>query len=264
MTGIGETNKIESARPVVFLSKPLDGIMADRYFDIASPEHFWCKRRFEVLRKLADGKLRSAQKIAEIGCGNGLLIRQIEDAYDVAPVGFDLHEKALSGGICRRGQLYCYDIHDRAGEFRNAFDLLLMFDVLEHIDDQDRFLDSAKFHLAKGGCIIINVPALQWLYSPYDEVQGHRRRYSLDALLAVAQRCGFHAEAITYWGAPLVPVLAMRKAVLAMRKTSDDTYATGFDPGGKMIDSGLLHLSRCELLPQRLAGVSVMAVIAAD
>ena len=259
-----EANSFVGSDRVVFLSKPLTGIMADQYFDLASPEHFWCKRRFEVLQKLADGRLRSAGKAAEIGCGNGVLQRQIEDAYDLAPVGFDLHEAALRGNISRRGDIYCYDIHERAGAFRKAFDLLLMFDVLEHIEDQDRFLDSARFHLADGGCIIINVPAMDWLYSLYDQVQGHQRRYSLSALLEVAKRNRFRVSAATYWGGPLVPVLALRKAILALRKPGSDSYPVGFDSRGRIINTGLLHLSRCEPLPQRIAGTSVMAVLDAD
>jgi SAM-dependent methyltransferase len=248
------------ASRVVFKSKPLTGIMADRYFDLATPSHFWCRRRFEVLRQIAGARLRAAKKVAEIGCGNGVLQRQVEDAFDLAPAGFDLHEAALRQNISRRGEVYCYDIHDRAEEFRQAFDVLLMFDVLEHIEDQDRFLDSARFHLADGGCIVINVPALQWLYSPYDRVQGHQRRYSLAALEEVARRNGFRTGVATYWGGPLLPIAALRKATLTLGRKQLDNYSTGFDPRGDFINTCLYRLSRCELVPQRIAGTSVMAV----
>lgn len=259
-----EPNVLERAARVVFKSKPLAGIMADEYFDLATPQHFWCRRRFEVLQYLAGVRLRSVTRIAEIGCGNGVLQRQLEDAYDLAPTGFDLHEAALRKNICRRGEVYCYDIHDRAEEFRKAFDILLLFDVLEHIEDQDRFLESAKFHLADGGCIIINVPALQWLFSPYDRVQGHQRRYSLSSLLEVGKRNGLRASKATFWGGPLVPVLALRKAALAIRKPRMGTYSAGFDSRGDFMNTSLYHLSRCERLPQRIAGTSVMAVFATE
>jgi SAM-dependent methyltransferase len=251
----------QKAERVIFKSRPLTGIMADRYFDLATPAHFWCRRRFEVLQKLAGGRLRSATKVAEIGCGNGVLQRQIEDAYDLAPAGFDLHEAALRQNMCRRGKVYCYDIHDRAEEFRKAFDLLLMFDVLEHIEDQDHFLESARFHLADGGSIVINVPAHQWLFSPYDRIQGHCRRYSLAAMREVAQRNRFKLSAATYWGGPLVPILALRKAALTIGKTRLDNYSTGFDPRGNFINKCLYCLSCCEVLPQRISGTSVMAVM---
>jgi SAM-dependent methyltransferase len=259
-----EADRFERTDRVIFLSKPLTGIMAEQYFDLATPEHFWCKRRFEALQKLADGRLRSARRVAEIGCGNGVLQRQIEDTYGLAPAGFDLHEAALRGSISRRGEVYCYDINERADAFKKAFDVILMFDVLEHIEDQDRFLDSARFHLTDGGSLIINVPALQWLYSHYDRVQGHQRRYTVGSLLDVARRNHFRVSAATYWGGPLIPVLALRKAILAMKKPSSESYATGFDSGGGLVNTGLYHLSRCEMLPQRLGGTSVMAVLEAD
>jgi SAM-dependent methyltransferase len=254
----------EGSGQVIFKSTPLTGIMSEQYFDLATPQHFWCRRRFEVLQKLADERLRLVRRVAEIGCGNGVLQRQLEDAYNVASVGFDLHECALRNNMCRRGKVYCYDIHDRAMEFRKAFELLLMFDVLEHIEDQDRFLDSARFHLSDGGCIIINVPALQWLFSAYDRVQGHHRRYSIPVFLEVARRNRFQVSKVTYWGGPLVPILAMRKIALSLRKMQKDSYTAGFDSRGKLINTGLYHLSRCEILPQRVAGTSIMAVLDAD
>jgi SAM-dependent methyltransferase len=246
---------------VIFKSRPLTGIMAEPYFDLATPRHFWCRRRFEVLQKLAGDRLRTARRGAEIGCGNGVLQRQIEDAYELAPSGFDLHEAALRKNMARRGDVYCYDIHDRAEEFRGAFDVVLMFDVLEHIDDEDQFLESARFHVAKGGAIILNVPALQWLYSPYDSVQGHKRRYSIGDVKDVARRNGFFPKQATYWGGPLVPVAALRKATLTIGKKGPDNYATGFDPGSELMNACLYRYSQLETVPQQIAGTSVMAVL---
>ena len=246
---------------VVFKSKPLTGIMADRYFDLATPDHFWCRRRFEVLKELAGDRLAAASRVCEIGCGNGVLQLQVESAYPLAPDGFDLHEGALRRNMSRRGGVYCYDIHDRAEEFRNRFDVILMFDVLEHIEDQDRFLDSARFHLAAHGSLIINVPALQWLFSAYDEVQGHQRRYSVSELTAVAGRNGFRVSRISYWGGPLVPILALRKATLALARTRLDNYSAGFDSRGEFLNAALYAWSRVEPIPQRFAGTSVMAVL---
>ena len=246
---------------VVFKSKSLTGIMAESYFDLATPDHFWCRRRFDVLRKLAGDRLQAASRVGEIGCGNGVLQLQLEDAYPLAPDGFDLHEGALRRNMSRRGGVYCYDINDRAEEFRNVFDVILMFDVLEHIEDEDRFLQSARFHLAGRGSLIINVPALQWLFSAYDEVQGHQRRYSVSDLAAVARRNGFRVHRITYWGGPLVPVLALRKVALTLARTRLDNYAAGFDSKGELMNAALYAWSRLELIPQRFAGTSVMAVL---
>ena len=234
--------------------------MAESYFDLATPEHFWCRRRFEVLQRVAGDRMAAAQTVAEIGCGNGVLQRQIEDRWQhLSADGFDLHDGALRKNMARRGSVYCYDIHARAEEFRGRYDIVLMFDVLEHIEDQALFLESARFHVANGGAIILNVPALQWLYSPYDEVQGHKRRYSIHDLRDVGARNGFRVTDITYWGGPLVTVAALRKLTLMMARTPDQ-FATGFDPGSEFMNRWLYRFSRCEFLPQRIAGTSVMAV----
>ena len=242
--------------PITYLSPALPVNMGDWWFDIANSDHFWIRRRFEVLTKLADVVVRDSGRIAEIGCGNGLLQREIEDFYGKSVTGFELNEVALQKNVSRQSQLYCYDIHQRNHDLRAAFDLVFLFDVLEHIEDESAFLQSVKFHMAKSGVLLINVPAHQWLYSNYDRAAGHVRRYSLKQLTWVLEKNGFRMRACTYWGLPLLPLLLIRKAINL--NTSDGR--AGFDSRGSFINSGLSRLSRIERLPQTLMGTSVMAV----
>lgn len=238
--------------------------MAPAYFELANPRHFWCMRRFEVLQSMAGDILRNARNLVEIGCGSGVLMKQVEDAYSIRTVGFDLHEGALRKNLSRMGSVYCYDIHQRDPEFGKNFDVVLLFDVLEHISDEVKFLESVIFHLAPDGYLIVNVPALQWLYSPYDKIQGHCRRYSLGSFHAVMKQAGLSVISSTYWGAPLVPVALLRKLMLSVRKTGSDTYAKGFDPGSSARNEALMKVSRLELVPQKWIGTSVMAVLKAS
>lgn len=231
--------------------------MGDWWFDVATLDHFWVRRRFEVMRRLAEGLIRRSRSIAEIGCGNGLLQRDIEDHYDTPVTGFELNELALQKNVSRISPLYCYDIHQRNSSLRSRFDLLLLFDVLEHIEDETKFLQSAKFHLADFGTLLINVPAHQSLYSNYDRAAGHIRRYSAKQLARVADRNGFKVRALTYWGLPFLPLLLLRKLVSLDSRNGKG----GFDPRWPVINAVLLTLGRCEILPQRLVGTSVMAVL---
>ena len=59
--------------PITYLSAPTPVRMGDWWFEIATEDHFWIRRRFDVLRRLADPVVRNAVRAAEIGCGNGLL-----------------------------------------------------------------------------------------------------------------------------------------------------------------------------------------------
>jgi len=233
--------------------------MGDDWYGIASLNHFWIERRFEVLRHLADGTIRQASAIAEVGCGHGLVQRQIEDHYGRDVTGFDLNELALNQTASRTSKVCCYDLFQKDSEFKGHFDLILLFDVLEHLQDEDEFVEAIQFHLAPQGKILINVPALQSLWSKYDEAAGHFRRYNIEALRRVAQRNGMAIGDWSYWGAPLTPLLVLRKLLLAARP-SEKVISTGFDPRNPVLNRLLFWLSRCEQIPQHLAGTSVMAV----
>ena len=96
--------------------------MTEHWYDIASLEHFWIRRRFEVLQKFAGPILSKAAIVAEIGCGNGMLQRQIEVTYGIAVTGFELNDAALRANVSENSPLYCYDIHRRAPQFEARFD----------------------------------------------------------------------------------------------------------------------------------------------
>lgn len=230
--------------------------MGDWWFDVATSDHFWIRRRFEVMKRLADSVVRRCRSVAEVGCGNGLLQRDIEDYYGIPVAGFELNGIALQKNVSRLSPLFCYNIHQRNPEFQHHFDLLMLFDVLEHIDDENGFLQAIKFHLAQSGSLLINVPAHQFFYSDYDRAARHIRRYSASQLEGVAKRNGFEMHAFTYWGLPLVPLLLLRKAM----RTEGGNGKAGFDTRGNMMNILLGLLARAEPVPHRFLGTSVMAV----
>ena len=231
--------------------------MGDWWFDIATIDHFWIRRRFEVMKRIADSIIRGAEYSAEIGCGNGLLQRDLEDAYGVSVPGFELNQLALEKNVSRESPLYCYNIHQRNPEFRAHFDLLYLFDVLEHIEDESAFLQSVRFHLASRGKLLINVPAHRLFYSDYDRAAGHVRRYSISQLAQVCEQNGLAMRAATYWGFPLVPLLLLRK-LMSIKKSDGKA---GFDSRGPTLNRLLAWVAKGEPVPQKFLGTSVMAVL---
>jgi len=253
-----------SARAIEYLSAPAAVSMADSWFEIASLEHFWVHRRFEVLRRLASSTIASAKEMAEIGCGHGLLQRQIEDGFSKPVTGFDLNEYALKQNISRQSRVCCYDIFQCDPALRQRFDVIFLFDVLEHLADEQKFLNAVCFHLPPQGRLIINVPAGQWAFSAYDVAAGHQRRYSINTLSAAANRSSMQIEDWTYWGFPLVPTLAVRKLWLMGKKNESEIISQGFDARSSVLNQALALLSRCEPLPQKLLGTSLMAIFRLD
>jgi SAM-dependent methyltransferase len=245
---------------ITYLSPPAQVSMDDKWFEIASVDHFWIRRRFEVFRQLAGQSTTEAKSMAEIGCGHGMLQRQMEDAYSREVAGIDLNDIALKQNVSRSSPLFCYDIYQRNANLLNRFDLIFLFDVIEHIADEDGFLDAVRSHLQPGARVVINVPAGMWAYSEYDRVLGHERRYSIHTLREAVDRNGFRVTAWTYWGLPLVPVLALRKLLLAKKQSKDKIVTQGFDSGSSTKNDLLGMISACEWIPQHFLGTSLMAV----
>lgn len=234
--------------------------MAQHWFEIASMEHFWVRRRFAVLQRLAEKRIWAARELAEVGCGHGLLQTQVEDAYGKDVSGFDLNESALKQNVSGRSKLYCYDIFQRDAALRERFDLIFLFDVLEHISDESAFLQALLFHLSPFGSLLVNVPAGQWAFSAYDDAAGHVRRYSVTTLQIVMAANGLALKEWTYWGLPLVPSLLARKLWLMGKRDEKEIISAGFDSRSFVVNTMMGLLSGLEWIPQRVLGTSLMAV----
>ena len=249
------------SREIIYLSQPEPVSMGDAWFDIASTSHFWIRRRFEVLRKLAPQFDWPRLKLAEIGSGSGLVQRQFEDQFGAEIDGFDLNETALQTAVSRKSRCLCYNIHARDDQLRGVYDAIReFFDVVEHIDDDLGFLESALFHLKPGGSLIINVPALMQIFSGYDKAAGHVRRYAAEDLIALVEGCGLKTTAWTYWGRPMLPLLTLRKRRLEKMTDKDEILRDGFASRGALGNAALLALSRCERIPQHQTGTSLMLI----
>jgi SAM-dependent methyltransferase len=248
-------------REITYLSPPAEVRMADQWYEIASIDHFWIRRRFKVLQLLAGELIFGAQTIAEVGCGNGLVQRQIEVAYGKQVAGFDLNEAALKINVSCQSPVHCYDIFQKNVSLRERFDVIFLFDVLEHIVDERSFLEALIYHLAPGGRLVLNVPAGHWAFSEYDRAAGHVRRYSIRTLRDALAPTGLRIGNWTYWGLPLVPTLLVRKLWLKGMHGNDEIIKSGFDSGSKSIDRLMGLLASCEFIPQKLIGTSLMVVL---
>jgi methyltransferase family protein len=257
----GTAEEASPPRNIEYLSPPAQVSMTDGYFELASLNHFWVARRFEVFQKLAGQLVANSRQMAEVGCGQGLLQRQIEEAYGREVTGFDLNENGLKHNLSKVSRVCCYDIYRRDPAFKGAFDLIFLWDVIEHIRDEDQFLKAAIFHMAPKGKLVVNVPAGEWAFSGYDRAAGHYRRYSAGSLQATMKRNELEILSWSYWGLPLVPTMAARKLWLIGNRDLAKAYSTGFGPPAKSINKVLRFISKCEVIPQKVAGTSLMAIL---
>ncbi len=247
-----------SMNELIYLSKPASVHMEDEWFEIATADHFWMQRRFEVLCRLGRQMDFPSRKTAEIGCGRGVLQQQLENEFGIEVAGFDLNEKALRSSVAQNHPRYYYNIFDRDPQFAAAYDTLVLFDVLEHIEQEQPFLEAVLYHLRPGGCLLINVPALMSLYSRYDKVLGHQRRYTLKTLDAACLKAGLKRAEATYWGMPFIPVLLLRKFLLTWQNDPKKIAQRGYKPPGRWGNRLLSLLGKLDPLPQTITGTSLM------
>src|SRR5712692_1505539 len=118
-------NVVDAAR-IRYLTPPQPVSMADQWYDVSSVNHFWVQRRFDVLERITGPVIRSARSLADIGCGQGLLQRQIEDRYDREVDGFDLNEAAMRQTVSRKSRVFCYDVLQRNVEYSRHFDVIFL------------------------------------------------------------------------------------------------------------------------------------------
>jgi hypothetical protein len=85
--------------------------------------------------------------------------------------------------------------------------------VIEHMDDDRGFLCRISHVLSPGGVALVSVPARPDLFSEFDRIQGHRRRYCPNSLRTAFAGSGLEVSQLFWWGAWMVPVLrGLRRA----------------------------------------------------
>ena len=192
-----------------------------------------------------------AEKIESVGCGlwYGCVAFQLEavTVWDVDATDLDYH--ALQHAKPGRGRILYYDILEAKTELREHYDVVLLFDVLEHLESTQPFIKALLQHIKVGGHLIVNVPALQWLYSRYDQVQGHVRRYNQTTLAQEFQPFPLAIQDTRYWGLTNVPIIGVRKLWLGLARgqSNEEIFQQGFKPPNHSVNEALLRLMRLEL-----------------
>jgi SAM-dependent methyltransferase len=189
-------------------------------------EHYWHLYRRGVIRDaLVAGGVTGADVLLELGCGAGTVATYLnENGLQVDYC--DIHREALS--FARTRALPRLPPGGRAPRFVRAdvtrrlppgeWDGALLLDVLEHLPDDRAVLGAVRALLERraGGprrpFVLFTVPAFQFLWSPWDDREKHKRRYTLASARALATDTGFTVERATYFFFPLFFAAAAVKA----------------------------------------------------
>jgi 2-polyprenyl-3-methyl-5-hydroxy-6-metoxy-1,4-benzoquinol methylase len=227
---------------IEFISEVQESEFPDEWYDMVDPSHFWIRWRFAAARRMVEhvGLPRTETlRVLDVGGGPGTLRGQLEEATRWTVDLTDVNRAALESAAPGRGRTLYYDVRQESPDLVGQYDLVFLFDVIEHVERPRELLAASLRHLRPGGHLLVNVPALQWLFSAYDRVQGHRRRYDKASLVAEIEALPCDVLDVRYWGMSLVPLLVLRRLVVG-ESPGPGTLKRGFTPPGALAN-GLLR-----------------------
>ncbi len=224
-------------------------------------EHWWfCGRRAIGEAVIAGLDLPPDARILEIGAGTGGNIAMLERFGEVQAVEMSDLARQIAWEKTGREFLYGY-LPDHVPVAPGSVDLICLFDVLEHVAEDEASLTAMRDLLKPGGRIVLTVPAHQWLWSAHDVGLHHMRRYSRKLLRERIEKAGYRIERLSYTNAALLPVAVLARLADRLRPSGE---ASGQATPPKPLNAAMKALFSAEslILPKAALpfGVSLLAV----
>lgn len=218
-----------------------------RKLALLEDDHWWYRERRHLIASAIKGMTPGrALDIGAAGGGNTRVLRA--HGWDAVALeyGADGAEVAHGRGLATlRGDALHLPFADE------SLDLVVAFDLLEHLHDDDSAVAEVRRVLRPDGTYLVAVPADPRLWSNHDEAVDHVRRYTRPGLVGLIERGGFDIVAVKSWNVLLRPVVALR------RRSSSGSDLTDLNP---VVNLGLRAIITAErILPVRdLPGVTLL------
>ncbi|MFI8557827.1 class I SAM-dependent methyltransferase [Pseudomonas putida] len=149
------------------------------------------------------------RKIVDVGAGSGFFSRYLlKHTSAIEAWCIDISYAEDADELISEKPVY---LRKSIGE--NDADLVLLMDVLEHVDDDVALLTQYVEKAPIGTRFLLTVPAFQFLWSSHDVFLEHRRRYSLPQLEKVASEAGLEIRRGAYYFAGVFPLVAALRLI---------------------------------------------------
>lgn len=187
----------------------------DAYGDMATNEdtHWWFAGRRAILATiLQELHLPADAQILEIGAGTGGNLPMLAKFGNVRA----MESSKLARQLALKKTNGHYDIRhgalpDILPFAPKSFDLICLFDVLEHVEDDAAALSACHRLLKAGGRLLLTVPAHLWMWSAHDTRLHHHRRYTRYSLTAAVSPAMYQLQRLSYFNTVLFPLAALAR-----------------------------------------------------
>jgi SAM-dependent methyltransferase len=202
-----------------------DGMAPDAHHRLEASQggSFWFRARNRLIADMMKRHFPQAKSVLEIGCGTGYVLKGLQAALpSVRLAGSEIYSVGLHYARRRLGlNVELFQMDARAIPFREQFDVVCAFDVIEHIDEDVEVLGEMHGAVRPGGGIFLSVPQHPWLWSRTDEIAHHKRRYRTDELSDKCRAAGFSILRTTSFVSTLLPAMLAQR-LLRTRKAEYD------------------------------------------
>ena len=227
--------------------------------------HFWFTMRnhfiIDLLSKVQNGK--RGDRFVEFGSSNGLVMSKLEE-QGWSVLGNDMHLSGLCNALpIVAGPLICAPLEKV--RFVDPVEAVGFFDVIEHLDDDYGALEHAVEQLKPGGYLAVTVPAFQELWSQFDLILGHKRRYSIEQLDELFKRLSLQTVTLRYAFFFSYPIVRLQRKLIKGDSLSLEQRRKYYRPPYPVINTLLESLCRIELMLVKIGfrppfGTSVMGL----
>lgn len=206
----------------------------DAYIEMARTQatHWWFAARREILRsQISRLSLPPNADILEIGSGTGANLDLLAEFGNV--VGLEMRAEAIALAERRRADS-AQNISMRQGTCpedlptSQKFDLICLFDVLEHIEQDSESLAKLALLLKPAGTLMLTVPAYPWMWGPHDVHLHHKRRYNKRSLSDRCAYAGLSISRMSHFNTLLFPLAVLGR--MLEKITGRNTSATETPP----------------------------------
>lgn len=215
--------------------------------------HWYYRSKAAALRRAVAGL--APRRLLDIGAGSGFFSRHLLAATPA--------ESALCVDIGypadRDDQVAGKPVRYRRDTGPTDCDLVLMMDVLEHVDDDRGLVRHYAGKVPAGAHFLVTVPAFSFLWSGHDVFLEHKRRYRLPEIEATLRDGGLEIVRGAYYFGLVFPLAAAVR--LADRNTTEPR--SSLKKHGSLANGLLATLCAAELplFPiNRLAGLSAFVL----
>lgn len=187
-------------------------------------KHPWWRARTDlILQVLRQSRIQPPARVLDVGCGWGVTLERLE-RKGFSTVGLDVSRQALERLDRADRDLVEADITQPLPPSAPRFDAVLLLDVLEHLDDDRGAVARLAPLVRPGGVLIASVPALPELFGEFDELQGHRRRYTMPMVEALVNDAAWSSR--TFWWGSWSLALLRRQRTRPKRANGEPPAAT--------------------------------------